>query len=62
MQCPAAAGRMLQQILAPSVQNRQHSDFATQVFRIAAQLQQRLRSGAKKNTVDHLLIDQGYRI
>jgi hypothetical protein len=51
--------RMQEQILSPSMQDRQEADIGTQVFGVAGHRQQRFRGGTEQQIVDELLVLPG---
>src|SRR2546427_12385229 len=50
--------RMMEQILAPGMQNRKKSNFCSQVTRIPGYLLQSVRTGAEQEVIEDLLVLQ----
>ena len=53
--------RMMLQLLIPGMEHAEEADLGTQVTRIAGDLQEGLRAGAKQQVVDHPLVLQCQR-
>src|SRR5713101_9309217 len=51
--------RVEPEFLIPGMENAEEADLGTEVFRIASDFQKRLRTGAKQEIVDDLLVLQG---